>query len=686
MDLEALDRQRQALEANLQKLRRSLKHWQTWEAEYEGLKEELLASDSGDLDAARLSDISKTYDGSLVDEKEVRDLTGLATDSPRRCRQIVGLIERRQEYVLKNIETISRQFFAAEGKLEEFAFASAAASGVDARFGDEQDPGDLPLTEIHEELDDDDNVVSSELRRPEEETTKIVESLRKAGLMQENSAKTDLTQDQVTNEGAAPEVSQDANPKSALATSTQQVGGESGAYEGTFGDEHGDTDISTRRPPIRKKSVSFSADTKPAPEPPRSDSQDGRKSVSFAPKVAVAPAADPPDTRSVSFSPKVEEIPAPPLGPSLPGVTRTAESDEQQRDLRASFKPGERVYELNEEDQPPAQHFVIPEDESLEDARMRRDMLDYHLNEVGNVVAQLDLDEGATDGSEHSDFTGSEHVDEADTPYTSGFSDDEAEDEDEYGRSSRGAMNDDYHEQMKALQARLIGNLGPRPQDDDLHDADSEILPEDVRRLVIRGSRSSSLSAISSGSEGDKKAANKKRVSFAESLDVADPGSPPLKAQKKVEGENVAPVSDSVVEKTTGPSNPTATTHKSLVLPDVLRDSDVQRSQSPYTQEGAGSDDVTTEAPSLGAPLAEMVVERPLASSSAPAPSADGEDPLLARRELAAEYYRRRNDIIKQQGGFRSTEDEDDEHGELMEERDGRIKKVSRFKAARING
>ena len=59
--------------------------------------------------------------------------------------QIVGLIQRRQEYVQKNIETVQRQFFDAEAKSEELAFAAANQSS--------KSQGGLPLTEIQEELD-----------------------------------------------------------------------------------------------------------------------------------------------------------------------------------------------------------------------------------------------------------------------------------------------------------------------------------------------------------------------------------------------------------------------------------------------------------------------------------------------------------------------------------------------------
>ena len=37
-----LERYRLQLEGNIKKLRASLRHWETWEIEYEGMKEEIL--------------------------------------------------------------------------------------------------------------------------------------------------------------------------------------------------------------------------------------------------------------------------------------------------------------------------------------------------------------------------------------------------------------------------------------------------------------------------------------------------------------------------------------------------------------------------------------------------------------------------------------------------------------------
>ena len=41
--MDAAEKKRKDLEDNVTKLRESLRHWQTWEAEYEGLKEELVS-------------------------------------------------------------------------------------------------------------------------------------------------------------------------------------------------------------------------------------------------------------------------------------------------------------------------------------------------------------------------------------------------------------------------------------------------------------------------------------------------------------------------------------------------------------------------------------------------------------------------------------------------------------------
>lgn len=656
MDLLRLEQQRQALEQQLQILRTSLKYWQTSEAELEGLKEEI-ETHSDDLD---LETLSKTYNGEIVNEKEIRDIAGLDTPSPRGAQAILGVVARRQEYVQKNIETVQRQFWDAEAKLEELDFISVSSNR------DGGNSGSLPVTDIHEELDDDGNVISSSLSHPEDSTAKIVDALRQAGVSQNElsesaSSKSAIEDtDDDASEGAAPSTLPPAIVNLDKRGDLPQTNGSPTA-----------NDIGPNRPPIRKKSVSFTADTKPSPEPVRQESEDGKKTVSFNDKIAVMPAAPPADTRSVSFSTQVEEIPAEPA--QVPPDAQANSTAAIQNDLRGTFKPGDKVHELNDDDDVVGAHIVIPEHESEEDARIRREMLDYHLHEVGHVVAQMDLDEGYMDEYESasaSDFASSEYQDE-DTPYTSGLSESEDDSEDEFGRTKKRVVSDDYHKEMQELERRLIGNMGPTPTDQDLTGLDPDLDTGDVRRLVIREKRNSTSSV---GSDGEKKTAGKKRVSFADALDVAEPSSPPLKAAKHEEGENAAPLADVVTERTASSEGTAAQERKT---------SRFKQARTAAISNDSNSSDVVMEDEACGGPImADTLVERSTPKRT-DAPAADESDPIMQRRELAAEYYRRRNEMIRQQGGFKAPADED-EVGELMEERDGKVKKVSRFKAARI--
>ncbi|KAM0698934.1 hypothetical protein Q7P36_000978 [Cladosporium allicinum] len=692
MELTEIERQRRLLEENVQKLRQSLKHWQIWEAEYEGLKEELVATGPEELTIEVVTDICKSYDAALVTEKEIRDLAGQAgpESPPRRRAQILGQISRRQEYVQRNIETISRQFFVAEGKLEEFAFASVTASGIygdgigEDDDDDEEGAGGLPLSEIHEELDEDGNVIRGEVRRPEETTGKVLERLRMAGLSEKDLGESGSKVEEVK---LAAETSPTSPTQRSPAIKAMTAGSGS-AKDVAVSDSEG-----RERPTIRKKSVSFSADTKEAPEKPRRDSDENRKSVSFADKVAVARAADPPDNRSVSFSTAVEEIPAQTDAGDSPSQTLPSDQvpintdPDSQKDLRAYFKPGEKVFELDDEAETTKPHIVMPAEESEEDAALRREMLNYHLNEVNNVVATMELDDPDDDEHDDSEYTTSEYQDE-DTPYTSGLSDSDVEDEDEFGRSKRPAVTDAYRDEMEALKARLIGNLGKvaLPDEVDGNDADVELDPADARRLVIR-EKPSATTSDTSDSEKTATAKSKKRVSFAEELDVAKPpSSPPQKAATKPVVKNdtvapaIAPIVAGVTERATAasPSLPTA-------LPPQKLSRFKQARAAPEPDDEDDDNTTSGAAPTgpPGIPMADTLLERKPTKAKAPDP--DGYDPLLARRELASEYYRRRNDMVREHGGFKVQKDEDEDLGDLMEERDdGQVKKVSRFKAARL--
>jgi unconventional prefoldin RPB5 interactor 1 len=565
--------------------------------------------------------------------------------------------------VQKNIETIQRQFWDAENKLETFDFV---ANRSDDHDDDDDDDDERLLTEISEELDDDDNVVASSVSHPEKSGSQLFDSLKKAGLSDK-----DLSRGSSDKAAKSPEI----KPiKSALATpplSTSPVRGRQPSIDKYARDNtSGDDEPATDRPSTRKKSVSFTADTKRPSEPIRMESEDGKKSVSFAEKVAVAPAAPAPDNRSVSFAEKTVEIQAP--TPAVAAVETTPEAA-IQKNLRASFKPGEKVYELNDDDELVASHFVLPEGETAEEAQARREMIDYNLNEVGHIVAELDLEDDdvdADDSASASDFTSSEHPDE-DTPYTSGLSDTESDDEeDEYGRS-RISLSKAFHSKMQDLQAKLIGNLGPSPNSTDV-DGSTEVNPADARRLVVRDTESSTGN---SAPNTERRESAPKHVTFAEALDVAPNDSLLAKSVGQTTSGESLIIGDTVERR--------SSLSHSLPRETLRPASKVKFTGRLYDSEASHDEDEAPSGPP-GQTIAEKLTERPITKKKIAAPSTDGSDPIMQRRELAEAYYSRRNNIIRQQGGFKANADEDDELGELMEERDGKVKKVSRFKAARI--
>lgn len=165
-----LEKHRQLLEDNIAKLRKSLQHWQLWEAEYEGFKEEILAA-SPPPNREQLVAIGHQYEGDLITRKEVDDILG-ATVS-RSTAQVINILDRRVDYVEQNIRTFLKQIQTAEDKLA----AATIISTPDVR----NEEG-LPLTEIFEELDEEGNVISSRTSTPGSAQPQLLEVLKKAGV------------------------------------------------------------------------------------------------------------------------------------------------------------------------------------------------------------------------------------------------------------------------------------------------------------------------------------------------------------------------------------------------------------------------------------------------------------------------------------------------------------------------
>ncbi|KAG9662897.1 hypothetical protein KCU95_g9396, partial [Aureobasidium melanogenum] len=586
-DFAQLETRRLELEENVAKLRKSLQHWRTWDAEYEGLKEELSSGVNvqSETDCAR---ISEKFGGELVNEKEIFDLFGVGKGSIRHPIEVSRLIDRRLDYVQQNVSTITKQVEKAEGQLSE------VLEEMDREDDGGPEPG-LPMTEILEELDEDGNIISSKVTQPEEQTAQIIDTLRKAGLKDMDP--------KPKNEETAKEPIMEANekPNTTPANKAQDMPTSAASTSKTT-----------------KKGVSFAEEVQEKEIPSRADNANASRSSG--------------------------------VNPAL---------------FNGSFANGERVIELDDDDDIIGTQAVIPEDESPEDARLRREMLQYNLNEVGQVVAELDLDENLSDFEDDDDYFDEEYDSEM------------SEEEDEYGRSIRPGVSKSYRQQMQELEEQLrskvIGNLGPN-----LEEVDPVYDPEGLRRLVVRGEEGASdenfKPAISKGKEAVKPdAPAKKGVRFSEELDVQEaPKGPDAPVTSKPRS---APIAD-VVER--APS-------KAQASSEPAKPAKVSRFKQNRTAAPEASQPEPTSNQGSGSVISDKIVEKPTApSANARAPEeADELDPELQQRQLASEYYRLRNNIIRQQGGFKETEEEKDDP--LMEQfPDGKMKKVSRFKAARM--
>jgi unconventional prefoldin RPB5 interactor 1 len=165
-----LEKHRQLLEENIDKLRKSLLHWQIWEAEYEALKEEITSVGPAPSHE-RLLAIGREFDGKLVTQAEVEDILGVKI--PRSADQVTNILSWRIDYVSQNVKTLENQLETAENKLT----TATIISNPDVR----NEEG-LPMTEIIEELDGNDNVISGRTEIQGSARGQLQEILEKAGI------------------------------------------------------------------------------------------------------------------------------------------------------------------------------------------------------------------------------------------------------------------------------------------------------------------------------------------------------------------------------------------------------------------------------------------------------------------------------------------------------------------------
>ncbi|PYI03743.1 hypothetical protein BO78DRAFT_399590 [Aspergillus sclerotiicarbonarius CBS 121057] len=586
--LHELERQRLELEGNISKLQDSLYHWRTWEAEYDGLREEI--NELGD--GATIDDylrVGRDFGGSLVNEEEVKVILGEKQGVTRTKQQVVDLVTRRIDYVKQNAVTMEKRLRAAEDQLYTLDSQDQLPAEPTA---------DFPMTEIFEELDENGDVISSKTTTPGSQAPDLLEVLKKAGVK----------------------------------------------------------DI----PDVVKADTSAPSSSQSTTQTTEASSTEGHKSVSEGPSTS-SPESNVQEAKPAALDPTIEVH-------------------------------GERP--------------VTEVDESPEDAQLRREMLQYSLNEVGSVVAELELDEGASDIS----------VDDDDYE----FDDDDDEEEDEYGRTTGRVLSEDYHRQMRELEQKLnargMWNAGK----------DAESLPTDVKQDLEQPSVVHVEKSTGASSEPVENKKPKKKVAFADELDIA-PAPKPATTEKKavpVRESNVPVLSDSVVERTgsvdkepvqnvapkkasrfksarktnnateeaTASASQSSSSSRPAEPRSALRKTEASSTVSslplfpakpadpkPFSQPIS---DVIEKDPTPRGPegkiLADTLVEREIPKGPAVAPEPDELDEQLHKKEIATEFYRIRNRMVQQNGGFVGEEPEI-----VPIETEDAPRRVSKFRAAR---
>ncbi|KAI1432198.1 hypothetical protein GGR50DRAFT_675796 [Xylaria sp. CBS 124048] len=233
--LQDLEKHLRQLEEQVDKLIIALDEWRQWEQEYKALRTDVQALPPIATREA-LCQTRQAFKAELVNEKELVDIFG--RDDSKKRDQIISTVSNRLDYVSKNITTLARQLETAENKLA----AGRVVSNPDAT-----DEDGLPITEIREELDEEDNVISYSLQRPGESQSQLLDALDKAGIKDPPSTTHESSLDAKT----------DVPKPSAPAASSKTVNAKEQAQFN--GDKAGKSSV-TRS--LKKKSVAFTDDTK----------------------------------------------------------------------------------------------------------------------------------------------------------------------------------------------------------------------------------------------------------------------------------------------------------------------------------------------------------------------------------------------------------------------------------------
>lgn len=607
-----LERHRRQLEENVEKLRKAITHWRMCDADYEELKEEVEAI-SGPADRADLDRICDEFEGQVIATKEVKEIFGEQTVKPK--AQIVNILSRRIDYVSKNVETLEKQLQAAEEKYEK------ANIVVNPDVMDE-DSG-LPITDIIEELDDDNNITSSRLQRPGDSTSAIREALEKAGVK-------DLPE---TNEQVQADVEELSDDEDTPMKDEHDERVEEAQNQSRPESETAPTamDIDSADPPA-KKGVSFAEDTKPGHElngrDPRFRTRDHLDQIMKEAKEQEAPLSNPviPEGESDDDAELRREM-------LRYGMTEIAPIvAELEIDEGTGSEFDEEEYSLDEDD-----GFDDDDDSEDEDEHGRtksRVVDDKYRNRMQELEARLGIKSSR-------------------------------EIEEEAEAKAAGSIPE---EGIARIAIQPAASSPPAPTNQPAKSSmkgGSEAEPKPARKGVkfanaLDIAPKTEVETAPAPVEPSEPYVDPMRSTIVERSPAAQPAAPTASAPKKTSRFKKAraaepapnPAGTQLPVRTKGPAE----------APARFLDQDVRTAPT-------GPD---------GKTLAGTIVERDMPSGAV---EPDEFDATLLHQEAAVEYHRMRNRMIQKQGGFVA---EKEEAIEYPEDEDTGGKRVSRFKAARL--
>ncbi|KAK2023799.1 hypothetical protein LX32DRAFT_127733 [Colletotrichum zoysiae] len=482
---------------------------------------------------------------------------------------------------------------------------------------------------------------------------------------QKHAAATVVSNPDVRDEDGLPitEIIEELDEEGNVVASRLQRPGDSTAQLKEVLEKAGVKDLSTGTPQEpEKEAIVEDISDEPTAEPPVAATAAPAEHVTAA--AAAEPETKDDDAVAVKKSVSFAEDTKPPTEPPVSRAAQRVEEIMQTAKAQEEFGR-----------QPP----VIPEGEADEDAFLRREMLKYGMEEVGAVVAELNLEEGSGDD------------DDDDWEYE--YSDlDEDDEEDKYGRSKTSVLDEGYHRRMLELEKRLgvksrfTEKVETESDDDDTQGIGRIVVNHGDKGKAAESAKPPSPTSIlrTAPAEADD---NKKSVRFSRSLDVAPDTEVAATTAATAVPEAapepfVEPLSDIVersgpAKQTEAKSNRKASRFKKQkAAPTVVEDSFVPMGPRDVPSRFLDQDRPTAPTGPEGKTLADTVIEK----ESKPHDQ-DAYDDEFIDQDLADEYHRQRRNFIQKQGGFLQ---EDTSVVRPLDEADGG-QRISKFKAARLS-